>query len=1086
MSKATLVALAALLAAAPAFAAKSVTVEQLSREVASSGKKQDAKVAERLYDLELTQRLSAKELAGLEAALPGPESRRALVALADQSQFLDPPPDEIPNQPAPSIAEQRAIIAKSISYVEATLHQLPNLYAQRDTIRYEDTPAGLRNERTNTIIPYQPLHPVSRSIATVLYRDGQEIVQKQAAQQGTSTSAATGMMTFGEFGPIFPVVYGDLPKGNLRWSHWEQGEMSREAVFRFDVPKVASHYQVKFCCISGRIFQQFSAYHGELTVDPSTGVILRLTLIADLTKADPMTEAELMVRYGPVELGGKTYFCPVRSISVSRAPAEAIQTGNKMGDTGGILLVPQPNGELWAHDQIGRPLQTMLNETVFDSYHLFRADVQILTANNAGDESSPTTPANASSESAVPSRVAPSEQGSVTNENAASVPSSGNTAANAEGSNPGEAKSTTPPKLTTQLNATSTSLSTSPVVAPTASGAITSAKTEVSNSAAAKSAAPPPAASAAAPTTPSSAEMAGGVPAPFGQTPVPPPMPSGKAGFSLSLNARLVDVDVTAVDRKGRPITNLTKKDFVIYDDSRKQSLESFTHVNAAPSSPQSPATAQPVLYTNRPAVMDNAQSAGASAPESSTILLLDPTSLDFADLNNAREQILKFLERLPKTEPVGLYVRSGLGFHILAEETTDHAALSAALRQWMPTAPDLAAAQEAEMRNRQQYDTIGNNAAMASGDLAGLNGDMTMPGSGLPVADPKRMQEVGVDPARATFGVLVGVAAHLKAIPGHKNLVWVASDNVLEDWSQQTPGGNISNTRIGSAGLRAQEALNDAHVSIYPLDASQLETMATDASLQNNGVQLNASAASLDPTANEKVNMTGGRAQAEMQQDIQAIQPAVQQAAQATGGQAFPRAGNLVGELNSVIADGEAAYLLSFSPDTPPDGKYHHITVTVPDRRGIRLRYRAGYLYTKEPATQKARLQQAIWQPQEETGIGINARWGHASEGAAVSLQIAASDIHMVQQGDRWTDRLDIFLVQRDDTGTRAAVKEQTLALNLKPDTYEKVLREGIPFAEYVEHKQDFGTVRIIVVDENSGRMGSVTLPAAMQTANR
>jgi hypothetical protein len=49
-----------------------------------------------------------------------------------------------------------------------------------------------------------------------------------------------------------------------------------------------------------------------------------------------------------------------------------------------------------------------------------------------------------------------------------------------------------------------------------------------------------------------------------------------------------------------------------------------------------------------------------------------------------------------------------------------------------------------------------------------------------------------------------------------------------------------------------------------------------------------------------------------------------------------------------------------------------------------------------------------------------------------------------------------------------------------LKPATYAKLLQEGIPFDQYIEKKPDAGSMRIIVVDENSGRMGSVTIPAA------
>ena len=222
------------------------------------------------------------------------------------------------------------------------------------------------------------------------------------------------------------------------------------------------------------------------------------------------------------------------------------------------------------------------------------------------------------------------------------------------------------------------------------------------------------------------------------------------------------------------------------------------------------------------------------------------------------------------------------------------------------------------------------------------------------------------------------------------------------------------------------------------------------------------------------------------MQQDPHTVRPAIQHLAQSTGGRSFRRSSNMLGELEGVIADGSGTYLLSFSPDTQPDGKYHQIAVTVPSQSGIKLRYRTGYLYSKEPSTLKDRLTQAVWQPQDESEIGLTAHWDHASQGATILLNIAGSDIGLEQEGDLWKDKLDIFLVQRDDTGTRSQAKEQTLALNLKPETRQKVLHEGIPFAEYVEHMQNFATTRIIVVDENSGRMGSVTLPVMPERASQ
>lgn len=391
------IVLLVLLAAVPAFAAKNVTVEQLNHEIASLNKEKDAKVAEHLYDLQLTQRLSSKKLAAFEAALPGPKSRRALVALADQAEFLDPPPEEIPDKPAPSVAQQRAIIAKSISYAEATLQRLPNLFASRNTIHYEDSPPAMRatgDTQSGNLSPYQPLHPVGQSTVTVLYRKGKEIVQKKAEKQSGSATLTGGLITYGEFGPILSVLYGDLPKGNLRWGHWERGKTGLVAVFRFDVHKADSHYLVRYCCISGQVFKEFPAYHGEITINPSKGTILRVTLVAEMPKHNPMTKAEFMLEYGPVELGGKKYICPKKSISVSRAP---MQGRERVG--GGVYF----NGKVTANimgrvggSQVGGAMQTMLNQTTFDHYHLFRGEVKILSKGSSEAGSTGNAPADAS------------------------------------------------------------------------------------------------------------------------------------------------------------------------------------------------------------------------------------------------------------------------------------------------------------------------------------------------------------------------------------------------------------------------------------------------------------------------------------------------------------------------------------------------------------------------------------------------------------------------------------------------------------------------------------------------------------------
>ena len=84
-----------------------------------------------------------------------------------------------------------------------------------------------------------------------------------------------------------------------------------------------------------------------------------------------------------------------------------------------------------------------------------------------------------------------------------------------------------------------------------------------------------------------------------------------------------------------------------------------------------------------------------------------------------------------------------------------------------------------------------------------------------------------------------------------------------------------------------------------------------------------------------------------------------------------------------------------------------------------------------------------------------------------------------MQQQAGRWMDKLDIFFIQRDDAGIHAQAEGTTLGLRLKPSTYQNILPTGVPFERAVEMQPGMGSLRVLVVDENSGRMGSVTIPA-------
>ena len=187
-----------------------------------------------------------------------------------------------------------------------------------------------------------------------------------------------------------------------------------------------------------------------------------------------------------------------------------------------------------------------------------------------------------------------------------------------------------------------------------------------------------------------------------------------------------------------------------------------------------------------------------------------------------------------------------------------------------------------------------------------------------------------------------------------------------------------------------------------------------------------------------------------------------------------------MIGELNSVAVDGNATYLLSFTPTQPADGQYHRLTVKVAGRRDVSLRYRTGYQYDKEAATLKDRFAEAVWQPTDASEIGVSTRPIVDAAGKALRVTVTGADLNLAKQSTLWTGKLDIFLVQRDAAGQHAKVTGQTVGLRLKPSTYQRAMNKGLTFDERIDAKLAGGSLRVVVVDVNSGRLGSVTVPSS------
>jgi hypothetical protein len=358
----------------PAWAAKGVTVAQLEQTLTtiSAAHRPDAEIARQIAGIKLSERITEATLARLKAHLDADsQAALALQLLADQSAFLDPPASELPATSVPDDATQQRMLEAARNYVAQMLPRLPNLLATRSTLRYDDSPQGLKKGGWPVRLG---LHLVDTSSREISVRDERDSLPSAVWQQ------QSGLVSKGEFGSTLGMILADTAKGKATWSHWEQIAGDPAAVFQYSVPRSASNYEVtgyqqptaEYANLTGRqgvagIGPQLSnhssditptvtkpGYHGSLWLDPATGTILRITIEADAKGGAPFQRASILVEYGPVQIGDSRFICPMRSVALYEANA-----------------APQAN--------LSDAPAEWLNIILFTGYHRFGSTVKILT-----------------------------------------------------------------------------------------------------------------------------------------------------------------------------------------------------------------------------------------------------------------------------------------------------------------------------------------------------------------------------------------------------------------------------------------------------------------------------------------------------------------------------------------------------------------------------------------------------------------------------------------------------------------------------------------------------------------------------------
>jgi VWFA-related protein len=567
-------------------------------------------------------------------------------------------------------------------------------------------------------------------------------------------------------------------------------------------------------------------------------------------------------------------------------------------------------------------------------------------------------------------------------------------------------------------------------------------------------------------------------------SPSPTPAPQGAAAAQgtekkppvyesatvLKATTRLVVVDVVATDKKGEAITDLERSDFTVLEDGKEQTVRVFSFQQ-----PKIPATAHggapagvvPAAFKLPDNFFTNAP---RYTPESAlNVVLLDALNTTMPHQAYVRDQMIKYLGKMPQGRPVAVYTL-GSKLTLLQDFTSDPETLRAVVKKLK-----------------------GNSSALLDNPAGGPDQELLPPGvadSGLMPASMLQSM-MAFEQERTSFmtdlrltytlNALNAIARSLSGYPGRKNLIWVSEGFPMSiDPNMELTGDIFAGTRnYGPQIAAAADNLIDAQIAIYPVDARGLEPNSVF-DVSNSG---------RDKFGRSMNGPRMGTAISNENAALQNVHGAMTDMAERTGGKAFYNRNDIDSAIGKSIEDGSTYYTLAYYPENKNwNGKFRKIQVKV-NRSGAHLRHQLGYyavdpqIFAEQNKNQQAtlfgealspdspiatglRFDAGVIQPSEQTQNKVLVNF--ALDPHAISFDYQADGLQHAQ--------VDCVVQAYTSKGKLIKTEASTINASLKPDTFDKVMRSVFPCQQFVALPTGSYFLRLGVRDDRTGLMGTTS----------
>lgn len=513
----------------------------------------------------------------------------------------------------------------------------------------------------------------------------------------------------------------------------------------------------------------------------------------------------------------------------------------------------------------------------------------------------------------------------------------------------------------------------------------------------------------------------------------------------FSLTTSVVTVNVTVLDRNGKPVDNLTKDDFEVFEDGKLQKLQAvdFQRLNSTtlPALTADNAIPPPAPKTFNP---EAAKAAAKSSLLSKyqdrrlMVLLFDFSSMQPAEQARARDAAIKFLtSQMTASDSVSVMVFSS-ALKTVQDFTSDRDLLVNTI-------------------NRFRLGEGSENAGVAD------EGADAQDASDQFTADETEFNIFNSD---LKLAAIEDAARTLGQYPEKKALIYISSGIQKNGDDNQSQLRATVNTAIR------------ANVAFYPLDARGLSALVPGGDATQSAAAGN--------------NLYSGSSQRSNRENFNNQQETLATLALDTGGKALLDSNDLTEGIRQVQKDFSSYYVLSYvSANTAQDGRYRRLQVKLAPRLAslrAKLDYRQGYYGATSFAhmrdvDKEAQLSQALLSDNPATDLPIALevdyfRMEKTKYFVPISVKIPGSALIFSGKGSKQATELDFIAEVFDARNRSAATVRDTIPLKISQDVAGQITQKSIQYDTGVTLTPGTYKLRFVARENGDGKVGTFESP--------